>query len=276
MEKSADNMPRIEPRQLTLESRFRFSCHKGLECFTRCCRGINIVLTPYDVIRMKQRLGLDSEQFLAVYTEIQLLEKTDLPVPSLRLLDDAEQSCPFVREGEGCIIYEDRPSACRYYPVGHATLRPKEGDDSEQFYFFVREPHCKGFESEKEWTVASWRKDQGVDQHDLANAGWIELMVRKRSFPPNIRFSTDAKKLFYMASYDMDRFRRFVLESSFLALNPLDEKTLEAIKTDDAALMRLGHEWLKGVLFSKGTMAPDKERVVARMEKRTAEKNKGQ
>ena len=39
-----------EPRemQLTEGSRLRFDCHPGLACFTRCCRDVNIFLSPYD------------------------------------------------------------------------------------------------------------------------------------------------------------------------------------------------------------------------------------
>ncbi|MGB6010266.1 MAG: YkgJ family cysteine cluster protein, partial [Desulfobacterales bacterium] len=110
-----DKMANIEPVRLGLDSRFSFKCHSNVKCFTKCCRGINIVLTPYDIIRLKRRLQLSSEAFLAVYTTPQLLEKTDLPVVTLKLMDDDMQSCPFVTDA-GCIIYEDRPTTCRYYP----------------------------------------------------------------------------------------------------------------------------------------------------------------
>ncbi len=262
----------IQPLQLTLDSRFNFECGPDLECFTRCCRGINIALTPYDIIRMKKRLDLDSEQFLAIYTKPELLEKTDLPVPILKMLDDEEGQednppCPFVRE-EGCLIYEDRPAACRYYPLGRATMRPKDGDKTEEFFFFVREPHCKGFDREKDWSVKEWRIDQGVEIHDEINAGWNELVVRKRSFPPNIKITEPAKRMFYMVCYNLDQFRRFVFESSFLTMNPLDEKTLEIIREDDVELLKIGTTWLTGVLFSQGPMKVDEETAKKRLEKK--------
>ena len=76
----------IEPVRLGLDNRFKFKCHKDVSCFTKCCRGINLVLTPYDIIQLKKRLQLSSEEFLAIYTEPQLLEKTDLPMVTLKLL----------------------------------------------------------------------------------------------------------------------------------------------------------------------------------------------
>ena len=89
------NMAGIEPVRFGLDDKFKFECHKGVKCFTKCCRGININLTPYDIIRLKNRLQLSSEKFLAIYTEPQLLEKTDLPTITLKLMDDEEKSCPF-------------------------------------------------------------------------------------------------------------------------------------------------------------------------------------
>ncbi len=78
----------IEPVRLGPDSKFQFQCHKGVKCFNKCCRDINIILTPYDIIKLKTRLGLSSEEFLALYTEPQILEKTDLPVVTLKLLDE--------------------------------------------------------------------------------------------------------------------------------------------------------------------------------------------
>ena len=54
-----------EPDKLTEESRFQFDCHQGLECFTRCCHGIQIMLPPYDILRLKKALNLTSEEFLS-------------------------------------------------------------------------------------------------------------------------------------------------------------------------------------------------------------------
>jgi hypothetical protein len=197
---------------------------------------------------MKRRLQLPSDEFLAIYTQPQVLEKTDLPVVSLRLLDDEQNSCPFVRD-DGCLIYEDRPSACRYYPLGVASLAHQEGADDEGFYFFVNEPHCLGFEEDTEWTVREWRADQGVDVRDKINAEWTDLIVRKRSFPSNIKLTEKSKQLFFMVSYNIDQFRRFVFESSFLERYDVDDETAQKIREDEIALLKFGLKWLKGILF---------------------------
>jgi Fe-S-cluster containining protein len=249
--KSNERTAEIEPVRLELESKFKFKCHKGVRCFTKCCRGINIMLTPYDIIRLKKRLQISSEEFLAVYTTPRLLEKTDLPLVTLKLLDDDLQSCPFVRD-DGCLIYSDRPTTCRYYPLGVASLSHKQQAPDDGFYFFVHEPHCLGFEEEKEWTVREWREDQGVDIHDEINARWTDLVVRKRTFPSNIKLVEEGKRMFFLISYNIDAFRSFVFESSFLNRYDIDADTVEEIKTDDVALLKFGLSWLKDVLFKEG------------------------
>jgi Fe-S-cluster containining protein len=245
-----DKVASIQPIRLTEKSRFQFKCHKNVSCFTKCCRGINVILTPYDAIQLKNRLELSSEEFLAIYTEPHLLEKTDLPVISLKLVDDGKKSCPFVRDKDGCIIYEDRPTSCRYYPLGSATLQHRgDKDDDEGFFFFVHEPHCKGFEENQEWTVAKWRQDQEVDIRDKINAEWTDLMVRKRSFPINVKLTEKAKHMFFMASYNIDKFRQFVFESTFLQRYPTNVKIIEKIRNDEFELLMFGILWIKSVLF---------------------------
>ncbi|MCP4353661.1 MAG: YkgJ family cysteine cluster protein [Desulfobacterales bacterium] len=260
---TADKMASIDPVKVGPDSKFKFKCHKEVKCFTKCCRGINIVLTPYDIIRLKNRLELPSEDFLSLYTEPHMLEKTDLPVITLKLLNDEEADpenlpCPFVRE-DGCIVYEDRPTSCRYYPLGTASLSHKQDADDEDFYFFVNEPHCLGFEEEKEWTVCEWREDQGVDIHDEINAEWTDLIVRKRSFPPNIKLSEKSKNMFFLASYNIDRFREFVFESTFLDRYDIDTELIEKIKKDEIELLKFGITWLKSVLFQDGAFKPKEE-----------------
>jgi len=248
---NTDRMAHIPPYRFGPDSTFKFKCHKGVKCYTKCCRDISIVLTPYDIIRLKRRLQLSSEEFLAIYTVPQLLEKTDLPMITQRLMDDDLKSCPFVKD-EGCIVYEDRPTICRYYPLGVASLSHKAEPDDEGFYFFVNEPHCLGFEEQKEWTVLEWRQDQGVDIHDDINAGWTDLVVRKRSFPPNIKLTADAKKMFFLVSYNIDTFKQFVFESSFLDRYEIDAATVAKIKQDEIELLEFGFGWLRWVLYKDG------------------------
>ena len=248
-----DKKPQLAPVQLGPNTEFKFDCHKDCSCFTECCRKIDIMLTPYDVIRMKKRLGLNSDEFLLLYTEVKLLKNTDMPVATLKLLDDERESCPFVKDGEGCIIYEDRPTTCRYYPLGSASLSyTEEETEEEDFFFMVEEPHCKGFDNDKTWSVDSWRTHEGVIECDRVNDGWTNLLVRKKSIPSSVKLTEQSKKMFFDISYNTEKFRRFVFESTFLTVYKVEEEILEKIKEDDIALIEFGFDWLKFILFQEG------------------------
>ena len=248
-------MASVIPERLALQSKFRFRCHKGLGCFTRCCKGVDIILTPYDIIRLKNRLGISSEKFLARYTVLQLLEKTGLPVVILKLLDDQFASCPFVREG-GCIIYTDRPTICRYYPLGIASLSCTADTAGSDFYFMINDPNCLGFEQGSEWTIEPWRKDQGCDRYDEINADWSDLLVRMRSFPSKIRLTDQSKQMFFLASYNIDKFRQVVFQSSFLARYHLDYETVQKMREDELSLLAFGLKWLQWFFFKEGDLKP--------------------
>ena len=239
----------IEPRKYTLDSRFRFACHKGMPCYTHCCSALNIIMTPYDIVRMKNRLGLSCDQFLAIYTQPEMLLRTKVPVVTMKMLDDDQRSCPFITP-EGCAIYEDRPLSCRYYPLGTAAFREQEIQPTgEDFYFMIREAHCRGFESDKEWTVRGWREDQGVEPYDDINKGWMELMLRKKSFGFQAELSEQSRGMFFMVSSNVDRLKRFIFESSFLDKYDVEQDILKAIKTDEVALLKFGFDWLQSALF---------------------------
>ena len=244
----------IPPEQMSLKSRFKFKCHKGVKCFTDCCRGIDIMLTPYDVLTMRKKLDLTSEEFLAVFTQPQILEKADMPVVTLKLLDDERNSCPFVEDKEGCAIYEDRPTTCRYYPLGVGSLSYSgENGKKDEFFFTVKESHCLGFEEDKEWTVAEWREDQGVNLRDEVNDGWLDLMVRKKSLPASMRLSEESKKIFFMVCYNIDKFKDFVFNSSFLTRYEISAQKIEEIRADEVKLLQFGFEWLNATFFHVDT-----------------------
>ena len=255
------NTSEIPPEQLSLSSKFKFDCHKGVKCFTDCCRGIDIMLTPYDILTMRNKLEISSEEFLAEFTTPQLLEKADLPVVMLKLLDDKRKSCPFVDDKEGCAIYSDRPTTCRYYPLGVGSLSYSgESGEKDEFFFTVKESHCKGFDENREWTVAEWREDQGVDLRDQVNDGWMELIVRKKSLPESMKLSQESKTMFFLVCYNIDKFREFVFNSTFLDRYNVDEKTIAKIKDDEIALFQFGIKWLKWLLFKEGDFEVKEQR----------------
>lgn len=256
------------PKKLTLDSPLQFRCHPGVRCFTACCGGIKIVLTPYDILQLIKRLDIPAHEFLHKYTQPTYLEKTDMPGVMIKLREE-DNKCPFVTP-EGCTVYSDRPTACRYYPVGMADFheggtRDEKGNElssrQEKFFFVVKEDHCKGFEEDKKWTVGEWRKDQGVDVRDEMNKEWLRLVMRRKSFGLQATLSEQAKRMFFMASTDLATFRRFIFESSFLTTYEIDEETLQKIKEDDVELMLFSFKYLASSLFGVQNMTIKEEKI---------------
>ena len=257
------NPSNVLPQKYTLDSKIKFRCHPGVSCFTACCGNINIILTPFDILRLRKYLNLPASEFLLRFTTPMFIEKTDMPGVKIHL--DENGRCPFVTE-EGCTIYPERPSACRYYPVGMANFHEggQEGVDSEQFFFLVKEPHCKGHEEDKTWTIREWRADQGVDLCDEMNREWLELVMRRKSFGFQATLSEQAKKMFFMVSTDLDKFKEFIFTSSFLDTYDIDQETLDKIREDDIALLRFSYKYLASSLFGTKDLKIKEEKIKAK------------
>lgn len=262
------NPSNILPTKYTLDSKLKFRCHPGVSCFTDCCGGIKIVLTPYDILQLRKRLdNMSAPDFLHNYTMPIYLEKTDMPGVCIKL--DENERCPFIiSKSEGCRVYTDRPTACRYYPVGMANFHEgaQEMQRAEEFYFIVKEAHCHGFDEDRVLTFREWRVDQGVDERDRMNKGWMELVMRRKSFGYQATLSEPAKRMFFMASTDLDQFRRFIFESSFVETYELEEETLDRIREDDIELMFFSYRYLAATLFGTADLKIKAEKIKARVD----------
>jgi hypothetical protein len=49
----------------------------------------------------------------------------------------------------------------------------------------------------------------------------------------------------FMATYNIDRLRDFVFQSSFLKRYKIKSALLKKLKTDDVQLLKFGFEWIK-------------------------------
>jgi Fe-S-cluster containining protein len=206
---------------------------------------------PYDVLRLKNRLKLSSEIFLDRYATSYIDEKYGVPVVKLKMDSDENRRCPFVSP-EGCLVYEDRPGACRLYPLGRAASKIHQSQQAGEYYFMVKEPHCLGFDEMRGWTVQEWIADQGVDEYNAMNDYFMDITAGRQSKAIK-RLNERQLQMYYMASYNLDDFRRFVFETSFLERFDVTQDVLHRIKTDETELMAFAGQWLKFSLFGEKT-----------------------
>jgi Fe-S-cluster containining protein len=240
--------PRLGPGD-----RFKFACRPGISCFTRCCSDVNIFLCPYDVLRMKRRLGMASGDFLRKYAILPICKDMKIPVVMLRMNDDEGKTCPFVTEG-GCSIYADRPWPCRMYPLGLAAQKDATDEPAgDRFYFLLHEAVCQGFDEPREWTVRQWLDDQRADEYDAWGEPFKELTLHEY-FEKGGSLSAEKMHMLFTACYDLDTFRQFVLESTLLQRFEVDENLVEELRYDDEGLLRFAFLWLRFSLFGERTM----------------------
>ena len=236
--------------RLGSEDKFTFACHPGVPCFNRCCNDVNIFLSPYDVLRMKKRLGMASSDFLNTYALLPVQKDMKTPVVVLRMNDDESKVCPFLTD-EGCGIYSDRPWPCRMYPLGLAAQKDTpDGWRGDRFYFLLQEEVCRGFEEPKEWTVGEWIENQGIDEYDKWGEGFKELTIH-RFFEEGGVLTPKKMHMFFTACYDLDKFRGFVFESTLLQRFEVDEDFVEEMRYDDEELLRFAFLWLRFTLFGE-------------------------
>lgn len=251
-----DNLPfvsPVQPAELTLNSELQFNCHKGIACFNACCKNIDILLTPYDIVRLKRRLGIDSKEFVARYTLPFEMDAHGLP--GLKMATKPGTTACVHLTGQGCRVYQDRPAACRYYPLGTMGVRKKGGSTVQDVYFVVKEDHCLGHNEPLKQTVGQYRCAQGVDVYDEMNREWRDIIIKKRSSGPSVgKPSERSMQLFDMCSYDMDSFREFLASSGFQDIFDLDEQSIMELFSDEDKLLRFSYRLLKQVLFGEKTI----------------------
>ena len=236
------DQPVFDHRELTLDDVFEFSCYPGISCFNLCCFDVNLVLSPYDLLRLRKALGLSSREFIERFGELYLGDVTQLPVVAVRM-NTHDFSCPFLRQ-EGCSVYQDRPASCRTYPLARFAGRDEEGKPFE-IYRIIRETHCKGHFEKRPISVRDWIKEQGLEPYHKMNDLFSEIIFARNKL--NRPLSADELDSVYLATYELERFRALVERGELKDLFP-EEEIKKALENDEDLLV-LGMKWIKKAIL---------------------------
>lgn len=236
-------------RRIESDDTFNFRCHPDIGCFNRCCRNLNLFLYPYDVICLKNRLGLTSEKFLDRHVDIVLRDSAYFPDVLLSMSDNREKTCPFLSDS-GCLVYSDRPDACRSFPLEQGALYNAGAKKIEPVYFFKPPDFCMGQHEEALWTPETWARDQDARIHHKMTLLWSDLKRLFQSDPWRGEGPRGPRgKMAFMAIYNVDEFRNFIFESTFLKRYKVKSATLKKLRADDVMLMKFGFEWVRFYLW---------------------------
>ena len=248
----------VVPQTFDGSKEIQFQCRKGIACWNACCSNIDISLTPYDILRLKRRFEIGSGEFLQKHTVPYEMEQGGIAGVKLRPVANGT-ACQFMT-AEGCTVYEDRPTACRYYPVALLSMRRQDEYTDRDSYALVKEDHCLGHNEPRRIPIDDYRKEQGVVEYDKLARGWRQLILKKKSSGPSIgKPSRRSLELFFMVCYDLDRFRSFVVSEGFGELYDLNTKETIEILGDDTELMLFGFRFLKQVLYGENSIALKKD-----------------
>ncbi|MBE0582800.1 MAG: YkgJ family cysteine cluster protein, partial [Desulfofustis sp.] len=220
---------------------FSFGCHPDVACFTRCCHELELAVSPYDVLRIRQATGLSSADVLARYVIIEQETDDIFPRMYLTMVDDGAASCVFLGKN-GCLIYHHRPGACRMYPLGRATV--KNGTEIDEHFVLLHEPHCLGFHQQQITTAAGYLQSQELAPYNRFNDRLAEITQHDR-IKQGLRLSDNQCRAFILALFDLDSFRSGLLAGE-IAGEPIGETSL---LHDDEALLDYGLRWLARLLF---------------------------
>jgi len=240
-------MPPLNPakgksrkRKMVPEHVFNFRCHPEISCFTQCCRDVTIVLTPYDILRLKKGLGISSDEFLERYSLIVPQKNRLIPLVVLKM-DPEDKRCLLVTE-QGCSIYEDRPWPCRMYPL--------DMDDDGTYSLIAPADRCRGLHEEDPWRIGDWLSDQGIGPYEEMNALFSCITIPLQSQKMDID-NPQITKMLFMALYNIDKFREFVFNSSFLNRFEVEPVRIDKIRTSDEDMLKFAFDWIKFGLFGE-------------------------
>ena len=233
---------------------FTFDCHPGVSCFTFCCKNVDLTLYPYDIIRLKSSLGIDSEQFMRQHTFLIQGENPYFPTVKLKLQESEDKGCPFLSP-EGCRVYSDRPSACRTYPLERGVIGHDGSNRTEEVYFLTDHNYCKGHHEVKSNQVSSWIRSQRLIEYNLMNSLWAEMDIIFAQNPwKGEGAGGEKQQLAFMVCYNIDGFRRFCTQHKLLKQFKLAKDLKNRILKEDSELQKFGFEWLKYILTGTSSL----------------------
>ena len=232
---------------------FTFSCHPGVACYMFCCRNVDMLLFPFDILRLKNCLGISSEEFMRDHTRLDKGSHPYFPTVMLKL-DETTQACPFLGD-DGCTVYDDRPSSCRTYPLERAVDRDPGAGDEKDFYFLTGHSYCLGHKEDKIFSVKEWIRNQRLYDYNLMNDLWAEVDTLFATNPwKGEGVGGPRQQLAFMVCYNIDGFREFLNDHKLIQRFQVSKDLKRRIQKEESELLKFGFDWLKLMLGGRSSL----------------------
>ena len=134
-------------------------------------------------------------------------------------------------------------------------MRRSDETTDRSAFALVKEPHCHGHNEPRQISIEDYRQEQGVAEYDELGRGWRQLVLKKKSSGPTIGApSKRSLQLWFMACYDLDRFRDFVASTAFNEVYDIPWDEMQNILSTDNELMLFAFRFLRQTMFGEETI----------------------
>jgi hypothetical protein len=123
-------------------------------------------------------------------------------------------------------------------------------------------PFCLGFFEDRVSSVEQWQVEQGIPIYQKMEELFKKITTNEFLSGKKI-VNKKIQEMVYMAAYDLDRFRRFVFESTFLKRFEMDTDARARIRHDDVALYKFAMTWLEYGLIGQNVLQVNPEAMAA-------------
>jgi hypothetical protein len=127
-------------------------------------------------------------------------------------------------------------------------------------------PFCLGLEADRIVPLAEWIEEQGVSVFQKMEEPF-KAITTNESLSQNKITNKKIQEMFYMACFDLDRFRRFVLDSTFLQRFEVAPNEVEKIQNDDVSLYLFAMRWLEYGLLGQHVLKVKPDVLAAKKQK---------
>jgi hypothetical protein len=116
----------------------------------------------------------------------------------------------------------------------------------------------------------NYRLEQGCQQYGARKREGYQLWLKKKSAGPTVgRLPQANLQLFFIASYDIDIFRRFLLSENFRTTHQPPDAFYAELEQDSEALLEFAYGFLRQVLFGRRAV----QEVADAWDRRVAQRN---
>lgn len=136
-----------------------------------CCHGNNVYLNPWEIAMLAQGVGVTVLDFISNYT---ILNGIKLKFNGTSIFNN-KKSCNLYNENQGCSIHENRPLACRLFPLGR-MIQNNESTYMFQGNEFPCNKDCPEVSFLPKLTVEEYLKGQNVATYEIAQDEYLEVV----------------------------------------------------------------------------------------------------